>query len=285
MGALIGLVFGLGVTLVVSGLTAPDSSANTRPRRPGWLRDLIARSGTEGLRPVHVVLSCLAIFLVVALAGYAATGVTSVAAVVAALVSTIPLAVLQGRATRRRREFAEAWPDAIDHLASAVRAGLSLPEALIGLGDRGPTELQPAFAQFRRDYQSSGRFADCLDLLKERLADPTGDRVVEALRIAREVGGGDLGRMLRSLSGFLREDQRTRGELESRQSWTISGARLAVAAPWIVLLMLGLQGDGIDAFARPTGVVILASGAGLCVLAYRLMMRIGRLPEERRILR
>ena len=33
---------------------------------------------------------------------------------------------------------------------------------------------------------------------KADLADPVGDRVVEALRIAREVGGGDLGRMLRA---------------------------------------------------------------------------------------
>ncbi|MEZ5160474.1 MAG: hypothetical protein R2709_06805 [Marmoricola sp.] len=40
-----------------------------------------------------------------------------------------------------------------------------------------------------------------LDRLKDRLADPVGDRVVEALRIAREVGGGDSGR-LRNLSGY-----------------------------------------------------------------------------------
>jgi tight adherence protein B len=50
------------------------------------------------------------------------------------------------------------------------------------------------------------------------------------------VGGGDLGRLLRSLSTFLREDARTRSELESRQAWTVNGARLAVSAhettPW-----------------------------------------------------
>jgi tight adherence protein B len=120
--------------------------------------------------------------------------------------------------------------------------------------------------------------------LKARLADPVGDRVVEALRIAREVGGGDLGRMLRSLSSFLREDLRTRGELESRQSWTVNGARLAVAAPWLVLLLMCLQGDVIERFATGTGLVVLATGAILCLAAYRIMMWIGRLPAERRIL-
>ena len=38
--------------------------------------------------------------------------------------------------------------------------------------------------------------------------------------------------------GFLREDARTRAELETRQSWTVNAARLAVAAPWAVLAML-----------------------------------------------
>jgi tight adherence protein B len=84
----------------------------------------------------------------------------------------------------------------------------------------------------------TGRFGESLDRLKERLADPVGDRVVEGLRVAREVGGGELGRLLRNLSGYLREDVRTRGELESRQAWTVNGARLAVAAPWLVLLFM-----------------------------------------------
>ena len=130
-----------------------------------------------------------------------------------------------------------------------------MPDALIQLGERGPEGLREPFVHFGHDYQSSGRFHQSLDLLKDRLADPTGDRVVEALRIARDVGGGDLGRVLRSLSSFLRDDQRTRGEIESRQSWTVTGARLAVAAPWIVLLLMCFQGDVIRRFATPTGLM------------------------------
>jgi tight adherence protein B len=45
-----------------------------------------------------------------------------------------------------------------------------------------------------------------------------------------------------------------------------------------------LQGDVIERFATGTGLVVLASGATACVVAYRLMMWIGRLPAERRIL-
>jgi tight adherence protein B len=110
------------------------------------------------------------------------------------------------------------------------------------------------------------------------------DRVVEALRVAREVGGSDLGRLLRTLSTFLREDARTRSELESRQSWTVNGARLAVTAPWLVLLTLSFQQEVVRRYASPAGVIVLGFGAALCVIAYRLMVRIGRLPQERRVL-
>jgi tight adherence protein B len=196
----------------------------------------------------------------------------------------LPVATVSSRARRRQREFAEVWPEAVDNLVSAVRAGMSLPDALAGLGVRGPEPLRGAFDQFALDYQVTGRFGESLDRLKARLADPVGDRVIEGLRVAREVGGGELGRLLRNLSGYLRDDVRTRSELESRQAWTVNGARLAVASPWLVLLFMSFQSEIIHRYASPGGVVVLAVGAGLCVVAYRLMMRIGRLPVERRIL-
>ncbi|WP_231948793.1 type II secretion system F family protein [Aeromicrobium choanae] len=234
--------------------------------------------------PFTLLLGSLVMAMVAALIAFTLTAVPVVGLLAGMAAGWLPFALIRSRASRRQREHAEAWPDAVDHLASAVRAGLSLPEALIQLGERGPEQLREPFSQFGRDYTSTGRFAESLDRLKARLADPIGDRVVEALRIAREVGGGDLGRLLRSLSGFLRDDLRTRGELESRQSWTIGAARLAVAAPWLVLLMMSLQRDVIARFATPSGVVLLVAGATTCLVAYRLMLRLGRLPTEQRIL-
>ena len=168
---------------------------------------------------------------------------------------------------------------------AGVLAAAAGSAALAGLAVRGPEPLRPAFARFALDHQTSGRLTDALDRLKDDLSDPVGDRVVEALRVAREVGGGDLGRLLRNLSQFLREDARTRAELEARQSWTVNGARLAVAAPWLVLVMLSFQGEVVRRYASATGVVVLALGAAACAGAYGLMIRIGRLPTERRILR
>jgi tight adherence protein B len=201
------------------------------------------------------------------------------------MVAGLPVAWVRHLQRRRQAELRAVWPDAIEHLASGVRAGLSLPEAVGQLGQGGPVNRRWAFAAFDADYRSSGRFADSLDLLKARLAAPGGDRVVETLRLAREVGGSDLGRLLRTLATFLRDEGRVRGELESRQSWTINAARLAVAAPWVLLVLLGARPAAVAAYNSTAGVLVLTTGAVVSFVAYRLMMRIGRLPVEARVLR
>jgi tight adherence protein B len=216
---------------------------------------------------------------------YAATRVAPIALCFAAMSGYAPVALVRLRARRRRASLRELWPDAVDNITSGVRAGLALPEALSQLAIRGPVELRPAFHAFAEDYRSSGRFHECLDRLKSSLSDPVGDRLIESLRIAREVGGSDLGRLLRTLSTFLREDSRTRSELEARQGWTVNAARLAVAAPWVVLAMLCTRPESIRAYASTTGTLVLVVGAVVSVAAYRIMLLVGRLPEDERVLR
>ncbi|MGA8255851.1 MAG: type II secretion system F family protein [Nocardioides sp.] len=282
MGAVVGLGVGVGLLLIWSSFALPRQS-RPRLRKPGPLARVLASAGSEVSAPAFVGLCALsalaAAFVVLVL-----TATPPVAVAFGLIASYLPVAVVSSRARRRERELAEVWPEAIDNLASAVRAGLSLPDALAGLAVRGPQPLRPAFDAFSLDYESTGQFGDCLDRLKHRLADPVGDRVIEGLRIAREVGGGELGRLLRHLSGYLRDDLRTRSELEARQAWAVNAARMAVAAPWVVLLLMAGQDDVIGRYRSVGGVVVLAIGGALCLVAYQVMMRIGRLPVERRIL-
>ena len=283
MGALIGLGVGVGLMLIWSAFFVPRRPARPR-RRTGRAARLLESAGLREVSPVSFALVCVVTGVLATVAMQLASRTPPVAVIFGILGGYLPVAIVTGRARRRHRELAEVWPEAVDNLASGVRAGLSLPDALAGLAVRGPEPLRPAFEAFALDYQVTGRFSESLDRLKERLADPVGDRVVEGLRVAREVGGGDLGRLLRNLSGYLRDDVRTRSELEARQAWAVNGARLAVASPWAVLVLMSLQSDVVRRYASPVGTLILAAGAGLCVVAYRMMMRIGRLPVERRIL-
>jgi tight adherence protein B len=283
MGALVGLGVGLGALLIWSAFATPRTP-RAAARTPGGLERMLVAAGMGGVTARSMLLLCGAVGAIVCLVVLAISRTAPLAVVAGVLAAYLPIAVVAGRVRRRRREFAEVWPEAVDDLTSAVRAGMSLPDAVAALAVRGPEPLRPAFDAFALDYQVSGRFGDCLDQLKGRLADPVGDRVIEGLRVAREVGGGELGRLLRNLSAYLRDDLRTRSELEARQSWTVNGARLAVAAPWVVLLLMAFQTEVITRYRSATGAIVLVAGAAACVFAYRLMMRIGRLPTERRIL-
>lgn len=286
-GVLVGAILGAGVFLIWWSCWPREERERVQreSRVMRRLADDLAQAGYRGIGPRLLLAACGIAFLLIFLTVTALTGVPAIALCFAVMAGWLPVAVVRVRARSRRAHLRDLWPDAVDNVTSAVRAGLALPEALAQLSVRGPEELRPAFADFASDYRTTGRFNDCLDRLKDRLADPVGDRLVESLRIAREVGGSDLGSLLRTLSTFLREDARTRSELETRQSWTVNAARLAVAAPWIVLALLSTRPESVQAYNTSTGVLVLAVGAVATVVAYRIMVRIGRLPEEERVLR
>jgi tight adherence protein B len=287
-GLLLGLLLGIGLFLIWWSFWVPTPRGVQTVRGIGpWdrLTDEIVQAGFAGLSVRTLLAACVIAFVLVLAFVQAAVGVLPIAACFAVMASFVPIALVRRRARARRAKLRDLWPDAVDNITSGVRAGMALPEALSQLGTRGPDELREPFLAFADDYRLSGRFHDSLDRLKERLSDPVGDRLVESLRIAREVGGTDLGHLLRTLSGFLREDARTRAELETRQSWTVNAARLAVAAPWLVLAMLSTNPQSVRAYASGVGFAVLAVGGALTAVAYWSMLRIGRLPDDERVLR
>lgn len=286
MGVVVGLLLGAGLACVWWSFWAD-------PPRPGgrvtaWqqrTQDTLVQAGMVGATPGGLVLTSVATALVVLVLALAVTRTAAIAVCFAAFGAAGPWALVRGRARRRLARLRALWPEVVDHLGSGIRAGLSLPEAVAQIGERGPLELRVPFLAFAEDYRATGRFGESLDALKARLADPVADRIVEALRLTRDVGGTDLGRLLRTLSTFLREDLRTRGELEARQSWTVYAARLAVAAPWIVLALLATRPEAARAYDTVAGFVVLVAGGACTVVAYAVMLRVARLPEDPRVLR
>ncbi len=284
MGVFLGLLLGTGLFLVVTS----GRPVSARPaRRSPWeaTRARLDAAGFSDLAPVQFWLLSVAAGLVAAVLVLVVSATLALAVAFGVFAGLGPRALVTQRIHRLREERRELWPHVVDDLASAVRAGLSLPEALGALAERGPESLRPAFARFASDHRATGSFGRCLDRLADDVADPVADRLVEALRLTREVGGTDLGRLLRTLSQFLRDDARTRAELEARQSWTVNGARLALAAPWTVLLLLALRGTAVQVYDSPVGVAVLAGGGVLSVTAYLVMKQVGRLPVEPRVLR
>jgi tight adherence protein B len=285
-GLIVGLLFGLGAVLIAQTIVAaPPRRSSAGLNRQQVLQDRLIQAGMPSVTPAqyYATTAVLAIAAFVVTMGIAQAW--SIGLAFALFAALAPRTFVNWRRLRNTKDVRQLWPDVVDNLSSGVRAGLSLPEALASLATRGPERLRPAFGRFAEDYRATGQLGPSLDRLKGDLADPVADRVIEAVRMAREVGGNDLGRLLRTLSAFLREDAQTRAELETRQGWTVNGARLALASPWIVLAIIATKPQTARAYDTTAGALVLAVGGGISFVAYRVMMRIARLPEDERVLR
>jgi tight adherence protein B len=284
ISALLGVTTGAGLFLIWWSFWESPPQGQ-RERKTSRLGDLLAAAGVDKVSASGLVGTCLGLGLFVVMVFYAISRSWPIAACFGLFAGWLPMTILRWRAKKRSAMLRQLWPDVVDHLRSAIRAGLPLPEALIQLGDKGPEELRPVFREFGADYRAGGQFDGSLNKLKHKLADPVADRIVEALRLTREVGGSDLGKLLGTLAEFLRESARTRSELEARQSWTVNAARLAVAAPWIVMILLATRPEAVQAYNTPAGAAVLLGGLVVSLICYSAMLKIGALSQDERVLR
>ncbi|MGI9823920.1 type II secretion system F family protein [Agromyces sp. Marseille-Q5079] len=285
MSLVVGVMLGVGILLVFAPLLWParaDAKPAVQSMAMRRIRDDLALAGIGDVPIAVVVIVCVVIAVMLGAVAQAVMQVPTITIVATLLgAATVPLAV-RSRADRRRARNRSVWPDVVDHLVASVRSGMPLPESVGALAVLGPAVTRPAFARFDADYHRTGNFGACLDALKATLADPVADRILETLRMAREVGGSELTAVLRSLSGYLREDAALRSEVVARQSWIRNAARLGVAAPWLLLVVLSSRAETLTAYNSPAGAALIVVGVIVTVVAYQAMTALGRLPEERR---
>jgi tight adherence protein B len=277
-----GGVLAAGLILTLAPWLWPAGTARQNPERPGRLTSLLESAGLARVSPTSVTLIALACGVVAAATVWLVTQVAALCVVAAVAGAIAPFGWLRARRSRLLKTRRGLWPDVCDLLIASVRAGMSLPDAVASLADSAPAELRPAFAAFARDVAASGHFDSSAGQLKSALADPVADRIIETLRMARQVGGTELTPVLRALATSVRADATLRAEVESRQSWIRGAAVLGVAAPWVILALLAMRPEGAKAYGSPEGVVLILAGAAVSFLAYRVMLRLGRLPEPRR---
>jgi tight adherence protein B len=277
----VGAALAAGVLLCLSPWMWPRREGVAPTAKQGRLVRLIEEAGLDfSQRTLMTVI--VAAGLVAASTVWLLTGLAVLALLAGFAGAAAPVMFLRGRRLRLRRLRRQLWPDVCELLIASIRVGLSLPDAVASLAESAPKMLRPAFVVFARDLRASGRFETSLDRLKSTLVDPIGDRIAETLRMARQVGGTELIGVLRALSSSVRADAALRGEVEARQSWIRGAAVLGAVAPWVILGLLVLRPEGAAAYGTPEGVLVICAGAVVSILAFHIMVRIGRLPEPRR---
>lgn len=187
-------------------------------------------------------------------------------------------------AKMRRRELAKLWPEVTDSLHSAVTAGMSLLDAIDDVALRGPKGLQAHFGRLSKNLDSGWAFSAAIDDLKLNLSETHADRLCEVLRLVADSGSDSLAATLRRQSINLRRDIALVGQLESKQGWVSGTAKIAVAAPWIVVALLSMRPENAVIYNSSSGALILLIGFVVSIFAYRLVQMLGTLPEHPRVL-
>ena len=102
----------------------------------------------------------------------------------------------------------------------------------------------------------------------------------------RDAADGPRGRrqrrqsVLRGLAGYLREDAALRAEVVARQSWIRNAARLGVAAPWLLLLVLASRHETLVAYDSAAGATLILVGVAVTLVAYRGWSRSAGFPRS-----
>ncbi len=212
----VGIALGVGVLLVVAPRLWPAATGGgAGDRRASAVRSRLDAAGLSRIPVGLAVAMTVLAGLVCGMLALALLPITALALGAAAAGAAVPLAVLLTRARARRRALRAAWPDLVDHLLSGVRSGVPLAEAVGALADVGPRETRDAFRSFADRAAAAGSLDAVFDRLKADLADPIADRVIETLRMAREVGGSELPAVLRALAASLRAEAAVRSEVEA----------------------------------------------------------------------
>lgn len=243
------------IALAVAGLVIVWAP---RPRLP-W-RDIAASAAAAGVAGTVVQM---------------VVGVPMVAVLGAAAAAAAPTVSIRRSDRQRRLRRREAWPDAIDGIRAEIRSGATVPEALSRLADTAPEVLADRFVAAGARLSVGTPFPTAVAAL-QRPGDPIGDRVAAILRIAHEIGSADTGRVLATLSAFVRADVAQEREIAARHSWNLSAARIAVVAPWVTVAALSLQPSARAAYLDAAGTAVLTVVAAASALAYFAMSRLSR---------
>lgn len=287
MRLLAGLAAGVFAYLVIGAVLGvrprpaprPGAGRSRSQRRREWLH----QAGAQ-VSPAQFLAASVAGGSVALVALWAVTGVLPLALVAGGATSLWPRAYYARRRRQAHRERIAAWPDALRDLVAHLRAPLSVHASLVELSRSGPLPLRPYFARYTT-LSAALDHRRALEVVREELADPLSDRIVEVILVAFDQGSGTVIDVLGDLADATTADLRLHEEIETAQLETRLEARGAAVLPFAVLVLLCATSPEYRSFyTQPAGWLVIAVGGLMCLVGLVVISRLGRVPTEERIL-
>ena len=238
------------------------------------LQDLLEQAGMKttvgALLSGCAACAALAFYVVLNLTGSVLFGLPA-----GALAAFIPVNFVKFRRTRRMRQFEEQFPEALDLLARALRAGHAFTTGI----DMVATEMvAPIGPEFRTlyDQQNYGMaMPDALRLFARRIPVLDARFFVTAVLIQRE-SGGNLSEVLDNLAGVMRERFRVKRQMRVLSAHgRITGWILAGLPPALALVLFTINQDHRTLmFGDPLGQKMMMAAVTLQIIGTLIMRKI-----------
>ncbi|MCW2810083.1 MAG: type secretion system protein, partial [Friedmanniella sp.] len=164
----------------------------------------------------------------------------------AVLALAAPVAVrgyLNMLVTRRKRQFADQLDESLQLIASSLRAGQSLMQALASVAAEAPEPTAGEFARIINETRVGRPLAPSLEETSTRMGSEDFSWVTQAIAINREVGG-NLAEVLDGVGNTIRERNQIRRQVKSLSAEGKLSAYVLMALP------LGI--GGFLLFANPS---------------------------------
>ncbi len=242
------------------------------------LQKVLAQAGMPEMRAGNFLGISAVSGVVAAILAYIVASRVDVAWVALLIGFIIPYSYVSIRRNKRFEKFEELFPEAIDTLARAVRAGHAFTTALEMITNEIAEPIASEFRQLYEEQKFGMPVRDALLNLTERVPLVDVKFFVTAVMLQRETGG-NLAEILDNLSYVIRERFKIQRQV---RVYTAQG-RLTMALlmgmpPIIVTVMLILNRSFIQPlFSDPIGHTLLVAGIMLQTIGYFVIRKIIRI--------
>lgn len=220
---------------------------------------------------IRVGLAALLAVLFGVLSGSAASAI----AVGIPLGFAAPQVWLKRRRKKRGKNFEAGLPDALMLMASSLRSGFSLDQAIVATSDQAESEVSTELRRAVQEIRIGSPLEAALDRIAERMDSSDFRWVVTALRIQRK-SGGNLAELLITVSHTVRERAQMSREVAALTAEGRLSSYVLIGLPVVLFVFLMLTQPSYlePLYSTSMGLMISGVGIGMLLIGWLLMKKL-----------
>lgn len=264
----------IGKNVAPGGVGALDAALQRWTSVSDPLQAMVERSALR-LTVGTLVLLCAVVAVVAFVVVRILTPYTIPAMVIALIAGSLPIFYVRRKARKRIALFEEQFPEAIDLIARALRAGHALPTALQMTSEEIPDPVGGEFKLLFEQQNYGLSMSDALRAFGERVPLLDARFFVTALQTQREMGG-NLSEVLDRLASVIRERFKVKRQVRAVSAHgRITGAVLGALPPVVAGVLFILSPAHIRLLVDdPIGLYMVVAGLILQVVGVFFIRRI-----------